>query len=77
MNPPRELAALLAVVLWLLVACTGEAARVTRLDLTVDGSVDPPGDRIDVGLVLDRGENQVTLQLRGSKCSPTIGPADM
>jgi alpha/beta hydrolase family protein DUF900 len=64
MNLPRNLAVLLAVVLSLLAAGSGRAATLARLDLAIDGSADPPGDRIDVSLFLGPAEKQATLQLR-------------
>jgi esterase/lipase superfamily enzyme len=40
------------------------AATLLRCELSLDGSVDPPGDRIDLSLFLVPGEKEVTVEVR-------------
>jgi esterase/lipase superfamily enzyme len=57
-------------LLWVVVAsvvaspCWAWAATLVSFNVVADGSVDPPGDRIDVAVLFDPGEDEVVLETR-------------
>ncbi len=53
-----------AVLLLISLAGTSSAATLLRCELAPDGSVDPPGDRIDLSVFLLPNEKEVTVELR-------------
>jgi esterase/lipase superfamily enzyme len=53
-----------AALLLVSLAGTSSAATLLRCELAPDGSVDPPGDRIDVNLFLLPSEKEVTVEVR-------------
>jgi esterase/lipase superfamily enzyme len=50
-----------------------EAAILADLQLVVDGSADPPGDRLNISVYLLPGEEQIELQVRGYAVSGRDG----
>ncbi len=55
---------LLAAALLIGIQTNGEAGAILKLDLIADGSTQPPGDVVNVSVLLFPGEQMITLELR-------------
>ena len=52
---------LLAATLWLGMQTNGSAGAILKLDLIADGSTQPPGDVVNVSVLLYPGEQTIAL----------------
>ena len=53
-----------AAIAVLLICSASRGATLLRCDLSPDGSVDPPGDRIDLSVFLLPSDKEVTIEVR-------------
>src|ERR1700690_4026819 len=56
--------ALLTLAFCLALCATAPAATITSLRLVPDGSADPPGDRLDISVLLAPGETEGVCEIR-------------
>ncbi len=57
------------IALWTMLSAiagsSAHAAMILSIEHIADGSVEPPGDRVDVAIALFPGEDSIELELRG------------